>query len=203
MVGGFLQTFFCILVSEQGSKASQNQEENFCLLQCSFKDNNNAYHIGQSRMWFRVKTQWMENWSPGSPYEVFSVKLSIDLGSGLCPCPCSAHRFTVPFHQRQRVFILILRGRELAALPPCAPGWCRRCKGTFLPAAACGPPQVFLKRRLPQFSSFAPVLLDSCWGPGKRAFMEAGNPSRLCSLGCPYYHIGSQTLPHFLAQLFL
>lgn len=34
----------------KGSKASQNQEENFCLLQCSFKDNNNAYHIGQSRM---------------------------------------------------------------------------------------------------------------------------------------------------------
>ena len=34
----------------KGSKASQNQKENLHLLQCSFKEKNNAYHIGQSRM---------------------------------------------------------------------------------------------------------------------------------------------------------
>lgn len=134
-------------------------------------------------MWFRIKTQWMDNWSPGSLYEVFSVKLSIDdLGSGLCPCPCSAHRFTVPFLQQQCVFILILRGRELAVLPPCAPGWRRRCKGIFLPAAAWWPSTRSFSRG--GFLSF-PALLDPCWGPWKRAFMEAGIPFMFLQLRMP------------------
>lgn len=146
----------------------------------------------------------MENWSPGSPYEVVSVKLSIDLGSGLCRCPCSAHSFTVPFHQRQRVFILILRGRELAALPPCAPGWCRRCKGIFLPAAAWWASTRSFSRggflSFPALPQFGWTLVEA---HEKELSWRQESPSCLCSLGCPYYHIGSQTLPHFLAQLFL
>lgn len=94
------------------------------------------------------------------------------------PALCSAHRFTVPFLQRQCVFIRIPRGRELAALPPSAPGWHRRCKGVFLPAAAWCPSTRSFSRggflsspNLPQF-----FLLDHWWGPWKRAFMEAGIP---------------------------
>lgn len=45
--------------------------------------------------------------------------------------------------------------------------------------------EVFLKRRLPQFSSFAPVLLDPCWGPWKRAFMEARIPFMFVQLRMP------------------
>lgn len=50
----------------------------------------------------------------------------------------------------------------------------------------------------------ASSVFQLCWTllrPMKKAFMEAGIPSCFCSLGCPYYHIGSQvatiTLPHF------
>ena len=119
------------------------------------------------------------------------------------PCPNSARRFPVPILQLQCVFILVLRVRKLAALPPSVPGWYRRCKGFSLPAAA-----LFSSIRSVSKGGFLSslALLQFFLGTlsevlEKEPSSGQKSPSCLCSSGFPYSHSSPQAATRILLKI--